>query len=340
MTRLPPPVQPSDATPPAPPVPPVPPAPSAAALPLEVRAIGVFLAFEIAAGLWFALNWPPGMSVFLSQIPAFGAVGMVWGFLPKEPKEAFGLWLAARLRRPRVWMSIAFVFATTLCASCFVNTVAVTGAPSDATWIHLHRGDVVRTANDALPPADSLRLRRGSGPLYFWLWTWPAGRSVWLRSASHLTPDGRRVLPWRPTSLDYPDDFELPSVLAALPGKQAIFEMASPQPMRIFVLELLTGDTLAVDTIATPGAVLFGFLRSDVPSDAAEQWRREAEQLAGGIDSLVLGAWVSGGRARFTRRPLRAEQRLRVLAVGPRDSTLWVREVLLHGGVTTLLVAP
>ncbi|MBK6487043.1 MAG: hypothetical protein IPF98_09275 [Gemmatimonadetes bacterium] len=317
-----------------------PPLPPPAPLPLEVRAIGVLLVFEIAAGLWFALNWPPGMSVFLSQIPAFGAVGMVWGFLPKDPKEAFAVWLAARLRRPMVWMSTAFVFATAMCTSCFVNTVAVKGAPSDATWIHLHKGDVARAAGDSLAPSDSLRLRRGSGPRYFWVWTWPAGRTVWLRSASHLTPDERRVLPWRPTSLEYPDDFELPSVLAALPGKQALFEMASPRPMRIFVLEMLTGDTLAIDTVSTPGAILFGFMNSEVPADAATQWRGEAEQLAGGIDSLVLGAWVNGAHARFTRRPLRAEQRLRLFAVDANDSTLWMREVLLHDGVTSKLVAP
>ena len=151
---------------------------SSAALPLEVRAIGVLLAFEIAAGLWFALNWPPGMSVFLSQIPAFGAVGVVWGFLPREPKDAFSLWLAARLRRPLVWMSTAGIFAASLGASCFVNTVAVTGSPNDPTWIYRHSGRATRGAGGPLVLADSQRLRRGSGPLYFWVWTSPMGRET------------------------------------------------------------------------------------------------------------------------------------------------------------------
>ena len=230
---------------------------SSGTLPLEVRAIGVLLAFEIGAGIWFALNWPPGMSVFLSQIPAFGAVGVVWGFLPREPKDAFSIWLATRLRRPLVWMSTTGILATALGASCFVNTVAVTGSPNDPTWIHQHSGRVARVNDGPLARADSQRLRRGGGPLYFWVWTTPMGSTVWLRSSTRLTPDERTVLPWRPTALDYPDDFEAPGVLAALPGKQALIEMTNPMPIRSMLLEVGTGDTLAIDTVSTHGAVLF-----------------------------------------------------------------------------------
>lgn len=313
---------------------------STAALPLEVRAIGVLLAFEIAAGVWFALNWPPGMSLFLSQIPAFGAVGVVWGFLPKEPKDAFSIWLGARLRRPAVWMSTAGIFATALGASCFVNTVAVTGSPNDPTWIHRHSGRATRVEGTPLVAADSQRLRRGSGPLYFWVWTSPMGRDVWLRSSSRLTPDERTVLPWRPTALDYPDDFETPSVLAALPGKQALIEMTSALPIRMLLLEVGTGDTVAVDTVSTPGAVLFAFLKAEVPQDAQVQWRSSADQLAGGFDSLLLSAWAASARTRLTRRPLRAAERLQLLAVDAKGITVWTREVTLHEALTTTLVAP
>lgn len=313
---------------------------SSGTLPLEVRAIGVLLVFELAAGIWFALNWPPGMSVFLSQIPAFGAVGMVWGFLPKDPKDAFSIWLAARLRRPFVWMSTAGIFAMALGASCFVNTVAVTGSPNDPTWIHQHTGRVARVNSGPLAPADSQRLRRGSGPLYFWVWTTPLGSTVWLRSSTRLTADERTVLPWRPTALDYPDDFEGPGVLAALPGKQALIEMTSALPIRIMLLEAGTGDTLAIDTVSTPGAVLFAFLNTDAPKDAETQWRGSADQLAGGFDSLLLSAWAKSARSRLTRRPLRSDERLRLLAVDAKGITVWMREVTLHDGLTTTLVTP
>ena len=305
-----------------------------------MRAIAVLLAFELAAGIWFALNWPPGMSVFLSQIPAFGAVGMVWGFLPKEPKDAFSIWLAARLRRPFVWMSTAGIFASALGASCFVNTVAVTGSPNDPTWVHQHTGRVARANSGLLAQADSQRLRRGSGPLYFWVWTTPLGSTVWLRSSTRLTADARTVLPWRPTALDYPDDFEVPGVLAALPGKQALIEMTSALPIRLMLLEAGTGDTLAIDTVSTPGAVLFAFLNTDVPQDAEAQWRGSADQLAGGFDSLLLNAWAKSARSRLTRRPLRSDERLRLLAVDAKGITVWMREVTLHDGLTTTLVTP
>jgi len=305
-----------------------------------VRAIGVLLAFEIGAGIWFALNWPPGMSVFLSQIPAFGAVGVVWGFLPREPKDAFSIWLSTRLRRPLVWMSTTIIFATALGASCFVNTVAVTGSSNDPTWIHQHSGRVARVNDGPLARADSQRLRRGGGPLYFWVWTTPMGSTVWLRSSTRLTPDERTVLPWRPTVLDYPDDFEAPGVLAALPGKQALMEMTNPMPIRIMLLEVGTGDTLAVDTVSTPGAVLFSFLKTDAPKDADTQWRGAADQLAGGFDSLLLSAWAKSARNRLTRRPLRSDERLQLRAVDAKGITVWMREVTLHDGLTTTLVTP
>ena len=79
-------------------------------------------------------------------------------------------------------------------------------------------------------------------------------------------------------------------MLAALPGKQALMEMTNPMPIRIMLLEVGTGDALAVDTVSTPGAVLFSFPNSDAPLGADTQWRDAADQLAGGFDSLMLGA--------------------------------------------------
>jgi len=314
---------------------------STVALPVEVRVIGALLAFEIAAGLWFALNWPPGMSVFLSQIPAFGAVGMLWGFLPREPKDAFSSWFGARLRRPVVWISMTALFATMLGASCFVNTVVVSGAPNDPTWIHRHDGRAARSSTAGLAPADSQRLRRGTGPLYFWVWTSPVGRRVWLRSSTQLTPDELVVLPWRPTALEYPDSFESPAVLLALPGKQVLAELGSPTPMRMLVLEADGGDTLAVSPVTNAGAISFSFLDAAALSDAdTATWRAAADSLTGGFDQDLLSFWKLQARGQRTTRALRADERVQVVVLDPNGKSVWKREVTLHAGTTTTLVAP
>ena len=310
------------------------------ALPLEVRAVAVLLALEVAAGVWFALNWPPGMSLFLSQIPAIGAVGMVWGFLPNATKAAFGEWFAARLRRPRVWISTAALLASTLCLSCFANTVSVVGAPPNATWIHLQSGQALRPGSGMLAPSDSLRLRRGADRHYFWVWTSPFGRRVWLRSSSHLTPDGVTVLPWRPTTVEYPDDFEVPAVLAALPGAEALEEITSPRPWRVVITEAGAGDTLAVDTLNSPGAVLFAFISTEGPHDPSGAFRTEADRLPGGADSILLQMWSDSARSRYTRRPLRANERVKIVAVDSLGKSVSTREVTLNNGLTTTLVVP
>lgn len=314
---------------------------SAVALPVEVRVIGALLAFEIAAGLWFALNWPPGMSVFLSQIPAFGAVGMLWGFLPREPKDAFSTWFGARLRKPLVWTSMTALFATLLGASCFVNTVAVSGAPNDPTWIHRHDGRAERSTEGTLAPADSQRLRRGTGPLYFWVWTSPLGRRVWLRSSTLLTPDELRVLPWRRTALEYPDSFEPPAVLLALPGKQVLAELGSSTPLRMALLEVDGGDTLAITPVTTAGAISFSFLDAPPASDAdSVVWRTAADSLTGGFDPDLLSFWKLQARSQATTRAMRADERVQVVVLDPNGKSIWKREVTLHAGTTTTLVAP
>lgn len=309
-------------------------------LPLEVRAVAVLLALEVVAGIWFALNWPPGMSLFLSQIPAIGAAGVVWGFLPDAPKKEFGEWFGAQLRRRRVWITTVVLLATTLLTSCFVNTVAVTGAPDSPTWIYLHSGQALRASAPELPIVDSLRLRRGAEHGYFWIWTSPLGRRVWLHSRSHLTPDERIARPWAPTSITYPDDFESPVVLAALPGTEAVEEITSPRPWRVVVLDVADGDTLAVDTLNSPGAALFAFIKTGTPPDSVAKWSGEAARLRGGADTVLLHLWSDSARSRYTRRPLRGSERVKIIAVDSLGKSVSTREVTLNNGLTTTLVAP
>lgn len=310
------------------------------ALPLEVRAVLVLLAFEVAAGVWFALNWPPGMSLFLSQIPAIGAAGVVWGFLPEAPKKEFGEWLANRLRRPVVWISIVALLALALIASCLVNTVEVNGAPESPTWIHLERGEAERPLLGELATSDSLRLRRGAEKVYFWVFTLPMGRRVWLRSSSHLTPDELCVMPWRPTKVGYPDDFERPTVLATLPGTEAVEEITSPRPWRVIVLDASAGDTLGIDTLASPGARLFAFIQTPTPADSVARWGTVAAGMRGGMDSVLFRMWSDSARSRYTRRPLRANERVRIIAVDSTGKPVSQKELTLSNGLSTTLVAP
>lgn len=309
-------------------------------LPLEVRAVGVLLLFEIATGLWFALNWPPGMSVFLSQLPAFGAVGVVWGFLPHEPKDAFGAWLAERLRRPVVWMSIVALLVIVILASCFVNTVAVIGAPDDPTFIDRHIGVPEVSLNEAISDTDRKRLRRGTNALYFWTLTSPVGRNVWLSSPTRLTPDAVRVLPWRPTTLRYPEDFETPVVLAALPGSKALLDVKSTTPLRLLIVEAGTGDTLAMTNIDAPGAMLFAFLPTSLPDSIPAGWHGEAARFDSSTAHEVLQLWKSQAGPRSVRRPFRVNERVRVSAVDASGKVVWTQEVILHGPNSTILVAP
>ena len=310
------------------------------ALPLEVRAVAVLLALEIAAGFWFSLNWPPGMSVFLSQLPAFGAVGVVWGFLPHEPKDAFGAWFAERLRRPAVWITTTALLVFAIIASCFVNTVAVVGSPDDPTWIYRHTGVPEVALNDSIPDAERQRLRRGTNALYFWTLTSPVGRNVWMSSPSRLTPDGVHLLPWRPTTLRYPEDFETPVVLAALPGSKALQDVKSTTPLRLLIVEAGTGDTLALNRIDAAGAMLFAFLPSTIPDSVPVAWRGEAIRFDSGTAQQVLQMWKTQAGARAVRRPLRVNERLRVSAFDASGTVVWTQEVILRGAISTILVAP
>ena len=314
--------------------------PSPRPLPLEVRAIGVLLALEIAVGLWFALNWPPGMSVFLSQLPAFGAVGVIWGFLPHDPKDAFGIWFAERLRRPTVWMTITTIFVALIVASCFVNTVTVIGAPDDPTWIERHRGNPYLALGRTIPAGDRQKLRRGTGALYFWTLTSPVGANVWLSAPSKLTPDGVTVVPWRPTTVRYPEDFETPVVLAALPGSKALLEVKSPMPLRLLVMEAGTGDTLAVRKIDVGGAMLFAFLSTPLPDSAGTEWHGASAQFDSSTGPDVLRMWIAQAVTREVRRPLRLNERLRLIAIDPGGHPVWSQEVVLRAAHTSILVAP
>jgi hypothetical protein len=313
---------------------------AARSLPIEVRAIGVLLALEIAAGLWFALNWPPGMSVFLSQLPAFGAVGVVWGFLPHEPKDAFGVWFSERLRLPVVWISVTMMLIAAIILSCFVNTVAVVGAPDDPTWIARHRGSPEISLNDSLPGGERKRLSRGSGALYFWTLTSPVGQQVWLSTPSRITPDAITVLPWRPTRLRYPDDFETPLTFTALPGSKALLEVKSSAPLRLLIAEAGTGDTLALTKIDVPGAMTFAFVPTTLPDTAVAAWSLASQRFDSSSAPDVLKMWIAQRTARRVRRPLRMNERLRLIALAPDGNPVWMEEVVLNAAFTSVLVAP
>ena len=309
-------------------------------LPVEVRAIGVLLALEIAAGLWFALNWPPGMSVFLSQLPAFGAVGVIWGFLPHEPKDAFGAWFAERLRKPAVWISVMMLLIVAIIVSCFVNTVAVVGAPDDPTWVARHRGRPEVALGDSTPTGERKRLRRGSGALYFWTLTSPVGEQVWLSTPSSITPDAITVLPWRPTTLRYPDDFETPLTFTALPGSRALLEVKSAAPLQLLILEAGTGDTLALTKIDVPGAMTFAFVPTEFPDTSVTAWTLSAQRFDSSTAPDVLKLWIAQRTTRRVRRPLRLNERLRLVALAPDGNPVWTEEVVLNAAHTSVLVAP
>ena len=155
--------------------------------------------------------WPYSFS-------AIGAFGLLWGFLPKARKDELGVIVGAWLQDRRVQSAFVVLLASIVIFTFSVNTVSVQGDPASPTWVYRYAGSDERPGGVVRSPRDSVRLRRGGGAQYFWMFTPPWGRRMWFESPSRISHKVHTVLPWKRTVLSYDDDFGRPVGVALLPG--------------------------------------------------------------------------------------------------------------------------
>lgn len=308
-------------------------------LPPEVRVVALLFVIDLCLALWFTLNWPPGMAFVVSQVPTLGVASMMWGLLPRERTATLSEWIAALLQQR--WISGALVL---LCGgltllSCLVNTVVVRGDPLSPEWVYRYDGlDELAHGAPAIA-VDSLRLRRGGGPLYFRVWTRPWGRTVWFQSSTRLINQTQHVLPWKPTRLSLDDDFGSPVTLAVLPSP----EVMSLDSVQVLVTGRALADTLGLATLPTGGgALLLSFGGGIVSMKAADTWRSSADSLrVNGLDSAftdqLAATWRNGMRGARTWRRLQLNDTVHVrVSAAHREAAL--HEVPIADSLTRFLV--
>ena len=270
------------------------------------------------------------MAFVVSQVPTLGAFGLLWGFLPKGRKDELGVIVGAWLERRRVQSALIVLLASIVVLTFTVNTVAIEGDPASPTWVYRYAGADERPGGAVSSPRDSVRLRRGGGVQYFWMFTPPWGRATWFESPSRISHKVHTVLPWKRTALSYEDDFGRPIGIALLPGYGALTEGQ--------VRYLVTGRAMD-DTIGTAempeagGAVVLTFGRADI-SAAGSAWAAFA------ADTVQSAAWLRNARSVPAWRRLQLGDTIKVSAFGRAATPIFTREVTIADSLTPLVILP
>ncbi len=312
--------------------------PTPTALPPEVRVVVLLFCIDVCLALWFTLNWPPGMAFVVSQVPTLGVASMLWGVLPRERTDSLSLWVTAALQQRRLKTTLWLLGGGLTLLSCVINTVVVHGDPSGPEWIYRYDGLDERPHGAPVIAVDSARLRRGAGPVYFRVWTWPWGRSVWFQSDTRLGNQAQRIMPWQPTRLSLDDDFGTPVTLAVLPGMEA-----SLDSVRVLVTGRTDTDTIASSLLPrSGGALVLSFGGGTVSVRAAESWRSTADSfITDEADSAVAvtlaATWQRGMRGVRTWRRLQLNDTVYVRVTGTQREH-FVHEVPIVDSLTSILV--
>ncbi len=312
---------------------------AAVTLPPELRVLAVILITDVCLALWFTLNWPPGMAFVVSQVPTLGVASMIWGLLPRERTVVLADWIARLLRRRVVSATLLTTLGGLALLSSIVNTVVVQGDPASPEWVYRFDGRDETPHGVPALAVDSLRLRRGGGPLYFRVWLWPWGRTIWMQTSTRLSNTSRRVMPWNPTRLTFDDDFGTPITLAVLPGMDALRD----DSLQVLITGRTDADTVGIGRLPTRGgALLFSFGGGGVAASATESWRASADSLrALGHDSAftaqLAATWRDAMRGSRTWRRLQLHDTVHVRLLGLNRAPL-VYEVALADSVSHVLV--
>ena len=153
----------------------------------------------------------------------------------------------------------------------------------------------------ALAAAESFRLNRLTTPVYRTMGILPVGRSVWLYTPTRVLFRNISLVPWRPTAVQYPDDFVPMVTIAVLPA-DSILTLLQDGGVRLLLLD---GDPRG-DTLATTSLLDHGYLIAfaDVARPTAEVIARWRETLTPANADFILKRWRSADSVR-ARRPLR-----------------------------------
>lgn len=248
-----------------------------AALPLEIRALGLLLALDALGGIWLALHDPGALSAYLApQLPAVGIGGLAWGFLPKRPKDAFGEWLAGILAKPAFLWSVLVLGGIGLALSGLTSTLSIRSVdPQGSAQVRFVEGMRESPPDSAaLSGADTKRLNRVTTPIHWFHFGSPLGKTMWVHTAN-LVSGNKHVRPWVPTSLDYPDDFEEMVTIAVLPEEQTLEKLAADTAtFSLFALSGTDSTPIARGILGEHGTFL-AFTSPPVPAAAVvDRWQK------------------------------------------------------------------
>lgn len=311
-------------------------------LPSELRALGAVLALDFLLGLWLTLHAEARLAAYLApQVPAIGLAAVAWGFLPAEPKKAFGAWLARNLAHRGVfWSAIALGFMG-LVASAVVSTAIVESVdPGAATTIRVVRGTPQRVDSAAWAASPELRLNRLTTPQSHHLFISPLGTRVWVHTDRQVSAGNPRLFPWVPTRLQYPDDFERMVTIEVLPSDTTLTKLAVDS----IVLELSADDgsgEMIARVLLKEGSTRIAFIEPP-PLDRStiDSWRAllaETSADPGFVDPMIE-TWMRTEWARASR-PMRVDETIRYTVFGPSDERLDEGVLSLADAVTRLSLA-
>jgi len=196
--------------------------------------------------------------------------------------------------------------------------------------VYRYAGDDERPGGVVETPRDSVRLRRGGGVQYFWMFTPPWGRRAWFESPTRISHKVQTVLPWRRTVLSYDDDFGRPIGVALLPGYGALTE----GQVRYLITGRATNDTIGTaDMPEAGGAVVLTFGRTDL-SAAGATWTGFA------ADTAQSAGWLRNARLSPAWRRLQLGDTIKVSAFGRALTPIFTREVTIADSLTPLVILP
>src|SRR5688500_4540184 len=250
-------------------------------MPRARRAFALLLLLDLLVGIWMRLHAERWLTFFVTHLPVLGVAAAAWTLATDDARS----WLRDRLRtllgHRAALLGLLALVGGLGALSLLHSTVQVASVePAARTRLRVVAGD--RTAADStrFRAAASQALNRLTSPVAFGIWLPPTGRRVWVHAPGFVSA-GRLVLPWIPTRLQFPDDFEALATVAVLPAP-ALLGLAgdATAPMVLTLRDGADGATvLGTAPLSGVTAVLFGFPEPAAPDSATlAAWR---ERLRG-----------------------------------------------------------
>ena len=292
-------------------------------LPREVRPLVVLVALDVALGLWVHFHQEPLLAVaYGTQLPIAGLGAVLWGFLPKKQKDAFGEWLARKLAMSGLVLALGVIGVVLVGLSLTRSSIIITAVEPDVSaTIAVVQGK--QAYPDTTARLGALHLNRLTTPVRLGVWLLPWGRRVWLFSPTAVSFRDQTVWPWRPTSLNYPDDFVPLVVIAALPTPSVLSKLKAETYRLTLVAGVGSQDTLASGPLGPHGSLVSFFAPPPLTAELQASWRDAVWALVrtparpDSADTanvnFVVGRWAEGWDIHnrvATRRPLQLGETL------------------------------